>query len=156
MHARKFATALRHLFTSLAAIAAVTAFVACSDTTGLGNTTVGGNYALVSVNNNGIPFTYTSGSSTITINSDTYSLQGNGTYSETIDETISNGVSTSPGSDAESGTWTQSANAVVFYPSYSTQGNSTQYTGSLTGGSTFSRSSLTFSYSGVVWIYNHT
>lgn len=156
MRARSFATALRPLLTSLAVIGAAAAFVACSDTTGLGNTTVGGSYALVSVNNNGVPFTYTSGANTITINSDIYTLQSNGTYSETINETISNGVSTSPASDAESGTWTQSANAVVFYPSYSTQGNTTQYTGALTGGGTFSRSSLTFSYSGVVWIYNHT
>ncbi|HEY8310182.1 MAG TPA: hypothetical protein VIG47_06475, partial [Gemmatimonadaceae bacterium] len=141
---------------SLIVLAALTTVVACTDMTGLGNQTIGGTYALASVNSNGIPFTYTSGSNTITINSDIYTLQRNGTYSEIIDETVSNGYSSSPASDAESGTWTQSANAVVFYPSYSTQGSTTQYTASLTSGSTFSRSSLTFSYSGVVWIYNHT
>lgn len=156
MRARTFAAVLRHLVTSLALAGAVAAFVACSDTTGLGNTIVGGSYVLASVNSNSIPFTYTTGSNTITINSDVYNLQSNGTYSETINETTSNGVSSSPASDAESGTWTQNGNAIVFYPNYSTQGNTAQYTGSLTGGGTFSHSSLTFSYSGVVWIYNHT
>lgn len=155
MRVRTFVPIFRHLVTSLVLASAVAAFVACSDTTGIGNTTVGGSYVLASVNNNSVPFTYTSGSNTITINSDVYNLQSNGTYSETINETISNGVSSSPASDAESGTWTQNGNAVVFYPSSSTQGNTAQYTGSLTSGGTFSHSSLTFSYSGVVWIYSH-
>lgn len=84
---------------------AVVAFVGCSDITGIGNGTVGGSYILASVNSNSLPFTYTSGSNTITINSDLYNLQSNGTYNETINETISNGYSSSPASDAESGTW---------------------------------------------------
>ncbi|HEY8312067.1 MAG TPA: hypothetical protein VIG47_15995, partial [Gemmatimonadaceae bacterium] len=75
---------------------------------------------------------------------------------EAINETVSNGSSVSPSSDAESGTWYQNGNAIVFQPSYSTQGNTSQYTGSLSTGSTFSHSSITFSYNGVVWLYNHT
>ena len=58
-------------------------------------------------------------------------------------------------STSGAGTWSQNGNAVVFAPNYSTQSNYTQYTGSLSTGGTFSHSSLTFSYSGVVWVYNH-
>jgi hypothetical protein len=44
----------------------------------------------------------------------------------------------------------------VFTPNYSTQNNYTQYTGALAGSGTFSHSSITFSYNGVVWVYKHT
>lgn len=146
-------------FRSLAAVAGVVtlaALAACTDNTAPSTRFAGGSYSLQTVNGNGLPYSYTSGSNTLTIQSDTYTLSNDGTYSEAINETISNGYSTSPASDAESGTWSQNGNAVVFSPSYSTQNNYTQYTGSLTAGGTFSHSSLTFSYNGVVWVYDHT
>ena len=143
-------------FRSLAAVAALTALAACTDNTSPSTQLAGGSYSLQTVNGNGLPYSYTSGSNTLTIQNDMYTLNNDGTYSETINETISNGYSTSPASDAESGTWSQNGNAVVFSPSYSTQSNYTQYTGSLTTGGTFSHSSLTCSYNGVVWVYDHT
>jgi hypothetical protein len=142
--------------TMLGAVFALATLAACTDNTAPSTRIAGGAYALSTVNATGLPYSYSVGSTTVTIDSDVYTLQSNGDYSETIDETISNGVSSSPASDAESGTWTQNGNAIVFYPSYSTQGNTSQYTGSLTSGGTFSHSSLTFSYNGVVWVYNHT
>lgn len=141
---------------AIVAIAALTTVAACSDNTSPSSQYAGGSYALQSVNATNVPYTYNSGSGTITIQSDIYTLNGDGTYSESINETISNGYSSAPASDAESGTWYQNGSALVFEPTYSTQGNYSQYTGALSGSGTFSHSSITFSYNGVVWVYNHT
>jgi hypothetical protein len=143
-------------FRSLAVVAALATFGACTDNTSPSTQFAGGSYSLQTVNGSSLPYSYPSGSSTITIQNDTYTLNNDGSYSESINETVSNGFSTSPASDAEAGTWSQNGNAVVFSPNYSTQNSYTQYTGSLTTGGTFSHSSLTFSYNGVVWVYNHT
>ncbi len=144
------------IFKSLATVVALVGAVACSDNTSPSSQFAGGTYALQTINASNLPYTYSSGSGTVTIQSDMYTLNSDGTYSETINETISNGSGSSPASDAEAGTWSQNGNAVVFSPTYSTQGTYAQYTGSLTGSGTFSHSSLTFSYNGVVWVYNHT
>jgi len=143
-------------FGSLATVAALAAFAACTDNTSPNNQSAGGTYDLQTVNGNNLPYSYNTSSGTLTIDSDVYTLRSDGTYNETINETISNGVTSSPASDGEAGTWYQNGNAVVFSPSASTQNNFTQYTGSLTGSGTFSHSSITFSYNGVVWVYNHT
>ena len=140
---------------SLATVAALTAFSACTDNTSPSNQSAGGTYDLQTVNGTSLPYSYNTSSGTLTIESDTYTLNGDGTYNETISETISNGVGNSPTSDAEAGTWYQNGNAVVFSPSVSTQNNFTQYTGALSGSGTFSHSSITFSYNGVVWVYDH-
>ena len=142
--------------TAFLAVASLGTLAACSDNTLTGTQPAGGSYSLQSVNGTSIPYSYVSGGTTITIQSDIYTLSTDGSYSEAINETLSNGYNSSPASDAEAGTWYQSGNAIVFSPNYSTQGNSTQYTGSLSGGGTFSHSTITFSYNGVVWVYNHT
>jgi hypothetical protein len=151
-------TSFRPLFRSVAVIAAVTAFAACSDDiTAPDNQAAGGSYELVTVNGADVPYTYTSGTSTISITSDVYVLNNDGTYNETITETVTNGTgSSSPATDTESGTWAQNGSAVVFVPTASTQGNTTQYTASLKSGGTFSHSSLTFSSDGIVWVYDHS
>ena len=145
-----------HTFGSLAAVALLAAFAACTDNTSPTNRSAGGTYDLQTVNGTSLPYSYNTSSGTLTIVSDIYTLNNDGTYNETISETISNGFSNSAASDAESGTWYQNGNAIVFSPTYSTQNNYTQYTGALSGSSTFSHSSITFSYNGVVWVYNHT
>jgi hypothetical protein len=141
-------------FSSLAAVLTLAAFAACTDSTAPSTQDASGNYSLQTVNANGLPYTYNSGSTTITIQSDTYTLNRDGTYSETINEIVSDGYNDSRTSDQEAGNWAQNGNAVLFAPSYSTQGNHTQYTGSLSGGGSFSSTSLTFSYNGVVWVYD--
>jgi hypothetical protein len=148
---------VRPSFKSLATIVALVAVAACSDSTapGGGQQAAGGSYTLQTVNGADIPYTYTSGANTITIQSDTYMLNANGTYSETITESISNGSTSSPGADTESGTWAQNGTAVAFTPTQSSQNNLTAYTAALTSGTTFSHSILTFSSNGVVWVYEH-
>ncbi len=143
-------------FSFVTAVAMLAASVACTDNTSPSSRSAGGTYDLQTVNGTSLPYSYNTSSGTLTIQSDIYTLNNDGTYNETISETISNGVSNAPTSDAESGTWYQNGNAVVFSPNYSTQNNYTQYTGALSGGGTFSHSSITFSYNGVVWVYNHT
>ena len=143
-------------FSFVAAVAMLAASVACTDNTSPSNRSAGGTYDLQTVNGTSLPYSYNTSSGTLTIQSDIYTLNNDGTYNEAISETISNGFSNTPTSDAEAGTWYQNGNAVVFSPNYSTQGNYTQYTGALSGGGTFSHSSITFSYNGVVWVYNHT
>lgn len=142
--------------TAFLAVASLATLAACSDNTLTGTDSAGGSYSLQTVNGTGLPYSYLAGGTTVTIQNDTYALSTNGSYSESINETLSNGGSSTPASDAEAGTWYQSGNAIVFSPSYSTQGNTTQYTGSLSGGGTFSHSSITFSSNGVVWVYNHS
>lgn len=144
-----------HTFGSMMTVALLATLAACTDNTSPFDHSAGGTYDLQTVNGNSMPYSYNTSSGTLTINSDVYTLSNNGTYNETISETISNGFSSSPTSDAEAGTWYQDGDAVVFSPNYSTQNNYTQYTGALSGSSTFSHSSITFSYNGVVWVYDH-
>jgi len=151
----RFRTLRFRTFGSIATLAALAAFAACTDSTSPYSHSAGGTYDLQTVNGNGMPYSYNTSSGTLTINSDIYTLADDGSYNETISETISNGFGSAPATDGESGTWYQNGNAVVFSPSYSTQNNYTQYTGALSGSGTFSHSSITFSYNGVVWVYNH-
>jgi hypothetical protein len=156
MRNSRLGSRIRSYTASAAMIAGLVTVAACADNTAPSAQFAGGDYQLSTVNSAGLPYSYMVGSTTITIDNDVYTLRSNGDYVETIYETVDNGYSTSATTDQESGTWRQNANAVVFYPSYSTQGNTSSYTGSLTGGGTFSHSSLTFSYNGIVWVYNHT
>lgn len=143
-------------FTSLGIAVALAATAACSDNTGPSNQLAGGSYDLLTVNGAAIPYTYTTGSQTVTIQSDVYTLNSDGSYAETINENVSNGFSSGPVTDNESGTWSQSGNTVNFYAQYSTlQPPPYQYQGTLTGGGTFSHSSLTVISGGVQWLYQH-
>lgn len=141
-------------FTSLGIAATLAATAACSDNTGPNNTRLaGGNYDLLSVNGTGLPYSYNTGSETVTIENDVYTLNSDGSYVETINENTS---SSGPITDSESGTWSQSGNTVNFYAQYSTlQAPPYQYQATLTSGGTFSHSSLTFITGGVPWVYQH-
>lgn len=142
---------------AIVALTALATLAACTDNTSPnGNQLAGGTYALQTINNSPLPYSYSFSSGTVSIQSDTYTLNTNGTYSEQINELVSNNNGTSSATDTESGTWSQSGNSVFFSPITSTQGNYSAYTASFTNGSTFNHSSLSFSYNGVVWVYNHT
>ncbi len=143
-------------FKSLAIVGALAAFAACNDSTSPGTQLAGGSYALQTVNGSNLPYTYPAGSSTVTIQSDVYTLNNDGSYTETISEMISNGVTSTPNTDSEAGTWVQSGSTVAFAPSYSTQNNYSQYAGTLSASSTFSHSTLTFQSGGTMWVYAHT
>ncbi|MDQ2890954.1 MAG: hypothetical protein M3R65_10470 [Gemmatimonadota bacterium] len=149
-------TSLSRTVRVLATAAALATVAACSDTTSPYGASVGGSYSLQTVNGNNLPYTYTSGGQTVSIQSDIYTLNNDGTYNETISELVSTGGGYTQTSDAEAGTWNQNGTAAVFTPTYSTQNNYGQYTGSINTASTFSHSTITFSYNGIVWVYSHT
>ena len=120
------------------------AFVACSDITSPANQNASGQYALATVNGYSLPYTFGSGNSTVSLQS----------YNETTTETISNGFQSQYVTLNESGRWSQSGNAVSFYPSYNTQGNLNPYTGSVSGGGFLGGGlTLTIGVNGVVSVY---
>jgi hypothetical protein len=134
---------------------AVTA--ACTDNTSPNGTLSTGLYALASVNGAGLPYTYSNSNTggTTTLQSDVYSINNDGTYSEVIQETASNGFGSSPTTDNESGVWTQNGNTITFQPTYSTFSNNTAYSGTLSNGGLFSGSTLVFSSSLGQLVYQH-
>jgi hypothetical protein len=130
------------------------AFVACADITSPANQSAAGRYALQTVNGYTLPYTFGSGNSTVSLQSDFYTLSNDGTYTETTNETVSNGFQYQNVTQNESGRWSQNGNAVSFYPSFNSQGNLNPYTGSLSGGGILSGGlSLTIGVNGVVSVY---
>ena len=125
--------------------------VACSDLTGI-NAAADGFYSLQTVNGTFLPFTTTDnlGNQT-TVQSDTYSINSDGTYSELGSFRI-NG---NQGSQSESGTWSQSNNVVQFNPTLSSINNFTVYQGVLGNSSSFGGArTLTISINGIIGVYS--
>jgi hypothetical protein len=136
----------------MAAVLLVGGATACSDLTGT-NARADGVYSLQTYNGSGLPYTYNDGQgNTITINSDTYSLNSDLSYQEFASYKI-NGATQS---QSETGTWSQSNNIVTFYPSQSTFSSTlTPYPGTLGNGGTFSGArTLSFDINGTTAIYS--
>jgi hypothetical protein len=115
---------------------------ACSDLTGV-NARADGVYYLQTVSSaNGtstVPYTYvdqTTGNR-VTVQSDVYSLNSDGTYSELATYRVFNGTTTTNQSQNESGNWTQSTNVVTFTPRVSSTNNFALYQGSIGSSSSF-------------------
>jgi len=146
-------------FAALGVALALAGTAACTDNTSPNGQLTGGLYALTSVNGVGLPYSYTDQNTggTTTLQSDVYTINGNGTYSEVINETVSNGYGTSPTTDNESGTWVQNGNVITFQPNYSTFASPpfTTYTASLSGGGLLSNTSLVFSSGLGQLVYQH-
>lgn len=106
---------------------------ACTDVSGPSNQSAVGTYYLQTVNGNRLPYTFGQNGSNVSIQADTYTLNSDYTYSETTDETVSNGFQNSNVRHSEYGNWSQNNNAITFSPS-STGGSYASYTGSLSGG----------------------
>jgi len=124
---------------------------ACSDLTGITGP-ADGFYSLQTVNGTSLPFTTTDnlGNQT-TVQSDTYSINSDGTYSELGSFRI-NGAQ---GSQSESGTWSQSSNVVSFNPTQSSINNLTPYQGVLSNNSSFGGTrTLTISINGITGVYS--
>jgi hypothetical protein len=134
----------------MAAAMLVAGTSACTDTTGV-NARADGVYILQTVNGTQVPYSFTDNSgNTITIQSDTYSLNSDFTYSELRIEKI-NGLTQS---QAESGSWSQSSNFVTFTPSQSDISLQI-YQGTIaTGGGFGGSQTLTISINGVVGVYS--
>ena len=125
---------------------------ACSDLTGT-TARADGVYFLQSVNGNPVPYSYVDNNTghTLTVMSDDYSLNSNGTYSDQQIYT-DNGANSSY---TESGTWTQSNNVVSFYPSQSSTGNLSTYQGTLNNSNVFGGTrTMSINFSGTVWLYS--
>lgn len=136
----------------MAAALLVGGVTACSDLTGA-NARADGVYYLQSVNNTTIPFTYTDQSTghSLTVTNDVYAVNSDGTYSDQQLYT-DNGQNRSY---TEAGTWTQSNNAVTFYPSQSSTGNLTTYTAVVGNSSSFGGAkTLEINFSGTTWFYS--
>jgi hypothetical protein len=124
---------------------------ACSDLTGV-NAPAAGFYSLQTVNGTFLPFTTTDnlGNQT-TVQSDTYSINSDGTYNELGSFRI-NG---NQGSQSESGTWSQSNSIVQFNPTQSSNNNFTSYQGVLGNSSSFGGArTLTISINGITGVYS--
>lgn len=137
---------------------AIAATAACTDNSGPNGGVVGGLYALTSVNGTGLPYSFTDQTTggTTTLQSDVYTVNGNGTYTETINETTSTNYGTSPTTDNESGTWVQNGNTITFQPSYSSFSNSlAPYSASLATGGAFGNNVLVFTSSLGQLVYQH-
>jgi hypothetical protein len=135
----------------MAAALLVGGATACSDLTGT-SVRADGVYLLRTINGTSLPFTTTDNlGNTTTVQSDTYSVNSDGSYSELGIFRI-NG---SQGSQSESGTWTQSNTVVTFTPSQSSINNFTIYQGTLSNSNVFGGTrTLTISINGITGIYS--
>lgn len=150
MHVRSLAT--------LGVALALAGCAACTDNSGPNGNVAGGLYALMSVNGVGMPYSFTDQSTggTTTLQSDVYTINGNGTYSEVINETTATGYGTAPTTDNESGTWAQNGNTITFQPTYSSYSNTlSAYSASLATGGAFGNNVLVFSSSLGQLVYQH-
>lgn len=147
-------------FRSLAILGAAVALAgtaACTDNSGPNGTLSGGLYALSSVNGSGLPYTYTDQNTgaTTTLQSDVYTINTDGTYSEVINESVSSGFGSTPTTNTEAGVWTESGNVITFQPTQSTYSNAGAYSGSLSSGGLLGNSALVFSSSLGQLVYQH-
>ena len=125
---------------------------ACSDLTGT-TARADGVYFLQSVNGNPVPYSYVNNTTghTLTVMSDDYSLNSNGTYSDQQLYT-DNGLNSSY---TEAGSWTQRNNVVSFYPSQSSTGNLSVYSGTLANSNVFGGArTMSIDFSGTIWLYS--
>jgi hypothetical protein len=140
----------------MAAALLVGTATACSDLTGA-NARADGVYYLQTVNGTSVPYSYIDSQTgnTVTVQSDVYSLNSDGTYSELATYRVSNGSQTTTQSQTESGTWTQSSSIVTFTPSLSSTNNFSLYQGSIGNNGSFGGArTLSITINGTTAIYS--
>lgn len=143
-------------FAALGVAITIVATAACTDNSGPNGRVAGGLYALTTVDGASLPYSYSTGSTTFTVQSDVYTINSNGTYSEVIQESVYNGFTTSPATDNENGTWTQSGATVNFNPTYSTYNTSlTPYSASISTGGLFGSDALVVMSGQDQFVYQH-
>ena len=125
---------------------------ACSDLTGT-TARADGVYFLQSVNGNPVPYSYVDNTTghTLSVTTDTYAVNSDGTYSDQQLYT-DNGLNSSY---TEAGSWTQRNNVVSFYPSRSSTGNLSVYSGTLANSNVFGGArTMSIDFSGTIWLYS--
>jgi hypothetical protein len=120
----------------VAAALVVGGAAACSDLTGFSGT-ADGTYFLQTVNGNPLPYTYNESGSTISVQSSTYVLNSDQTYTALLSYTITTNNQTTTGSQSESGDWSQSGNVVTLTPTFSSIGDYTIYSATMANSRTF-------------------
>lgn len=119
-------------------------FTACSDDGTGPEASLAGTYTLRTVNGQNLPFTFFQAAGyKAEILSDTYTVNANGTFSNTAQFRETEGTTVTTTSETYTGTWTQSGNAIVFKDN---EGDS--QTATFTGGNT-----LTMTAEGLVAVY---
>ena len=129
---------------------------ACSDLTGT-TARADGVYFLQRVNGNPVPYSYVDNNTgnTLTVMSDDYSLNSDGSYSDQQLYTEYTGTQTLNRSYTELGTWSQSNNVVSFYPSQSSTNNLTRYQGTIGNSNGLGGArTLSINFSGTTWFYS--
>jgi uncharacterized lipoprotein NlpE involved in copper resistance len=111
---------------------------ACSDLTGV-NARADGVYFLQTVNGTSVPYSFTDNNTghTITVTSDTYSINSDGTYSDQQLYREDTGTQVLNKSFTESGTWVQNSNVITFTPTQSSINDFSLYQGTITNSNAF-------------------
>jgi hypothetical protein len=101
--------------------------LACGDSgTNPNNSDIAGTYTLQSIGGSPLPYTFQSGSPTVTLVSDVLTVGSDGTWAEAEDfQQVANGQTTT-GSLSDGGTWTRSGTSLTFV---SQADGTTVYTG---------------------------
>ena len=100
----------------LLAMLALATLAACGDNGTNPNTdSIGGTYTLRTVNNSSVPYTSTSGSSSITLQSDILVIADNGTWSEIITYSQTSNGTTTNGTQSDGGSWSRAGTSVNLY-----------------------------------------
>lgn len=136
----------------MAAALLVGGATACSDLTGT-SARADGVYFLQTVNGTTLPYSYVDSQTgnTVIVQSDTYSLNSDGGYTEFASYRV-NGLTQS---QTESGSWSQSNSVVTLFPTQSSTGNTSSYQGTIGNSNVFGGArTLTISINGTTGIYS--
>lgn len=135
----------------VAAALVVVGAAACTDLTGT-NASADGTYFLQAVNGNQVPYSYVDNSgNSITVQSDIYALNTNGTYTEQATFRINNGTS----SQSEAGNWSQRGTVVTLSPTQSSINDFTVYQGTVSNSGVFGGTrTLTITLNGTTAVYS--
>ena len=133
---------MRRLFPVLALAMAV----ACGGdkSTNPNSDSIEGTYSLRTVNGSPLPFTFQSGTTSVTLTSDVITVAGNGSWTESIGYRQTANGQTTTGTDTDGGSWVRAGSSVTLNSSFGTGG----YAG------TYGNGSLTFSDAGFVEVFS--
>ena len=128
--------------------ATLCALAACGGDSGTNpnNAAIDGTYSLHSVNGSPLPFTFQSGTNSLTVTRDVLTVGSNGSWTESANYSQTVNGQTSTGTIADGGTWTRAGNSVEF---------DSQVSGDVAYSGTFSNGTLTLNDgSGFVQVFN--
>jgi hypothetical protein len=133
---------MRKLIALLAFVAA--AGCGSDSPTNPASASISGTFSLHTINGSALPYTFQSGTTSVTITSDVITVADGGTWSEVGNFTVTQNGASTPQTFSDGGSWTRAGTSVSFF---STAQNATSYAGTFTGsGFDLSDSSFTYSF----------